>query len=309
MDKRREHLSFVGLGQMGRPMALNLLQAVISETELCVYDQQTERLAPLLAQGARSVEHLGSVVTPGGIVFTMVPDDRALLQITLGEGGILKQLGSGGIHVSLSTVSPQVSTQLARLSHKQGGTYLAATVLGHPDAAARGDVSIYLAGDAAAKTRVRPLLATMGKRLYDLGEVVEQATVTQLACRFLLASVIEAMGEAAALVEVYGLDRERFLHMLVEAPLFSGVVFEDYGPLIGTRDFSDRRVSVKEGLKDIELAIQMGQQKEVDLPYADVVYEHLLAAQEAGRGHEDWSVFSEFARPGAHGGLFDEEPE
>ncbi|HXR65127.1 MAG TPA: hypothetical protein VN729_04350, partial [Ktedonobacteraceae bacterium] len=73
---------------------------------------------------------------------------------------------------------------------------------------------------------------------------------------------------------------------------------------IGRRDFSDARFPVEYGLKDVELAIQVAQHQDLDLPYASVAYEHLLAAQEAGRGHEDWAVLSDFARPRASSGLF-----
>ena len=173
--------------------------------------------------------------------------------------------------------------------------YLVATVLGRPDIAAQGNLSIFLAGDLAAKTRVRPLLASIGKRIYDLGEEVKAATIAKIAYNFLIASAIEAMGEAAALVEGYGLDRERFLHMLVESPLFKGTVYEGYGSMIGTRDFSDQGFPVEYGLKDVALAIQVGQRQDIDLPYASVAHEHLLAAQAAGRGKENWSVLSEFA--------------
>jgi 3-hydroxyisobutyrate dehydrogenase-like beta-hydroxyacid dehydrogenase len=300
MQEKPNYVSFVGLGNMGQPMARHLLQALLGEMDLCVFDQQSERMAPLVAQGARAAAHLENVASRGGIVFTMVPNDQDLLQVALSHDGILRQLGTGGIHVSLSTVSPAVSKQLAKLYRSQGCAYLAATVLGRPDVAEQGNLSIFLAGDLVAKMRVRPLLASMGKRIYDLGDGVEAANVAKIAFNFLIFSAIEAMGEAAALVDAYGLDRERFLHMLIESPLFKGAVYEQYGAaMIGPRDFSDNRFPVALGLKDVELALKAGQQKDLRLPYAEVAHMHLLAAQAAGRGGEDWSVLSEFARPHA----------
>ncbi|HET8845835.1 MAG TPA: NAD(P)-binding domain-containing protein, partial [Ktedonobacteraceae bacterium] len=106
-------LSFVGLGQMGQPMALNLLRTIRRKMQMRVFDAQPERAEALVTHGAQIAEQLSTVASPGGIVFSMVPDDRALLQIALGEGGILKQLGKGGLHVSCSTVSPSVSEHLA----------------------------------------------------------------------------------------------------------------------------------------------------------------------------------------------------
>lgn len=298
MQEKRKDVGFIGLGQMGRPMAQRLLEATLGERNLRVFDQRAERMAPLVEQGAYRAAALGEVARPAGICLTMVATDQELLQVALGEGGVLRQVGAGGIHVSLSTVSPEVSVQLARLYRQQGAAFLVATVLGRPDVAEQGNLSIFLAGDQAAKTRVKPLLASMGNKIYDLGERVEAANVAKIAYNFLIASAIEAMGEAAALVDAYGLDRERFLRMLVESPLFGGTVYEQYGAaMIGPRDFSDSRFPVALGLKDVELALKVGEKRGVSLPSAVVAHDHLLAALAAGRGTEDWSVFSEFARP------------
>jgi 3-hydroxyisobutyrate dehydrogenase-like beta-hydroxyacid dehydrogenase len=113
----KERIGFVGLGQMGQPMALNLLRAGF---ELRVFDLREERLAPLVAQGVEPGASPGEVTEPGGIVLSMVPDDRALLAVALGEGGILSRFGRGGVHLSLSTVSPEVSAQLAKVYQQQG---------------------------------------------------------------------------------------------------------------------------------------------------------------------------------------------
>ena len=120
MQKYQDQLGFVGLGNMGQPMAHHLLQAVLGKMVVRVYDQRTERMASLVAQGAYRAPSLGEVARPGGIVFTMVANDQELLQVALGDGGILHQLGTGGIHVSLSTVSPEVSAQLVKLYRQQG---------------------------------------------------------------------------------------------------------------------------------------------------------------------------------------------
>ena len=286
-----EIIGFVGLGQMGQPMALNLLHAGY---KLRVFDLREERISTLVAQGAQSEASPGEATEPGGIVLSMVPDDRALLQVALGESGILSHIGERGIHLSLSTVSPEVSAQLAKVYRQQGSHYLAATVLGRPEVAAAAQLSIFLSGDPDAKGRVLPLLEVLGMHLYDLGERVEIANAVKLGYHFLIAAAIEAMGEAAALVEQCGADRARFLRMLVESPLFQGAVYEGYGRMIGERDYSDARFPVAMGLKDMELILQAAEHADVSLPSAQVVYEHLLAAQMSGRSNEDWSVLADF---------------
>lgn len=292
----RQGIGFIGLGQMGQPMALNLLKATNNEEEVRVFDLREERVAPLIALGASQAFSLADVARPGGIVFTMVPDDQALLQITLGERGLLSQFGSGGIHLSLSTISPDVARQLAKLYARRGSTFLAATVLGRPDVAQRAALSLLLSGEAAAKTRVKPYLAALASKISDLGERIEAAPIVKIAMNFFIAVSIEAMGEAAALVEGYGFDRARFLQMLVESPLFRGNVFEGYGQMIGARDFSEARFPVGLGLKDTQLAKRAGECIGVDLPSLNAVLKHLLTARNAGRESEDWSVLTEFAR-------------
>ena len=286
-----ERIGFVGLGQMGQPMALNLLQAGY---KLRVFDVRQERMAPLVAQGAEPGASPGEATEPGGIVLSMVPDDRALLAVALGEGGILSRLGRKGIHLSLSTVSPEVSAQLAKVYRQQGSHYLSATVLGRPEVAEEARLSIFLSGDLDAKARVLPLLDALALHLYDLGERVEVANAVKLGYNFLIAAAIEAMGEAAALVEHCGADRAQFLRMLVASPLFTGAVYEAYGRMIGERDYSDARFPVPMGLKDVRLILQAADRVAVPLPYAEIVHEHLLAAQATGRSYEDWSVLAEY---------------
>jgi 3-hydroxyisobutyrate dehydrogenase-like beta-hydroxyacid dehydrogenase len=284
-------IGFVGLGQMGQPMARHLLRAGY---RLRVFDVREERMAPLVALGAEPGTSPGDAAEPGGIVLSMVPDDRALLVVALGEGGILSRLGRGGVHLSLSTVSPEASAQLAKVYRQQGSHYLAATVLGRPELAEAARLSIFFSGDPNAKARVLPLLEALGTHLYDLGERVEIANAVKLGYNFLIAAAIEAMGEAAALVEHFGVDRAQFLRMLVASPLFAGTVYEGYGRMIGERDYSDARFPVPMGLKDVELMLQVADHVALPLPYAEIVYDHLLAARAAGRAHEDWSVLADF---------------
>src|SRR5215472_4976666 len=107
------------------------------------------------------------------------------------------------------------------------------------------------------KKRVRPLLAIMSKRLSDLGKQIDLATVVTVAAMVLVASTIESIGEMTTLVEAYGIDRERFLHLLAQSPLFGRTTFEEHARRIGPRAFGDARFSVSSGLKEVEMAIQL----------------------------------------------------
>ncbi len=285
-------IGFVGLGQMGQPMALNVLKAGF---ELRVFDIREERARPLVVNGAYQALRLGDVGGPGGIVLTMVPDDNALLDVALGEDGIMTRLGKGGIHLSCSTVSPEVSEQLAALYEEQGSHYLTANVLGRPDVAAAAGLSIYLSGHPDAKQRVMPLLRALGRHIYDVGENVALANAIKLGANFLILAALVAMGEAAAFVEGHGLDRALFLRSMAESPLFGGAVYEGYGRMIGEQDYVDVNFPVPMGLKDTHLILEAAERIGLTMPVAELALQHLLAAQASGRSTESWAVLAEFA--------------
>jgi 3-hydroxyisobutyrate dehydrogenase-like beta-hydroxyacid dehydrogenase len=284
-------IGFVGLGQMGQPMALNLLKAGF---DIRVFDIREERLAPLVELGACRAFRLGEVAEPGGIVLTMVPENSALLDVALGEDGIMRRLGKGGIHLSCSTVSPEVSEQLATLYAEQGSHYLTATVSGRPDVAAAAGLSIYLSGHPDAKGRVLPLLRVLGKHIYDVGGNVALANAVKLGANFLILAALVAMGTAADFVTRQGGDRELFLRMMAESPLFGGAVYEGYGRMIGQQDYSEAHFPVLMGIKDASLVILAAERISLPMPIARLAYEALLAAQQAGRSLEDWSVLADY---------------
>jgi 3-hydroxyisobutyrate dehydrogenase-like beta-hydroxyacid dehydrogenase len=287
-----ESIGFVGLGNMGQPMALNLLKAGY---DLTVYDIDERRITPFTTLGASQAFRLRDAVSPGGIVVTMVPTDSALLEVTLGDGGLLQGLCPGGIHLSLSTVSPEVSEQLAALYAERGGTFLGGTVLGRPDVAAQAALSIYLSGRAAAKERVLPLLQVLGRHVYDLGEEVAAANVVKLGANFLILAALVAMGEAAAFVEGHGVDRKQFLCSMADSPLFGGAVYAGYGRMIGEQHYADANFPVPMGLKDAHLVLEAAERIGLPMPVAQLALQHLLAAQAGGRASESWAVLAEFA--------------
>src|SRR6516165_8534688 len=137
----RPVIGFVGLGNMGHPMAANLLKAGHS---VRAWDRTSARAAALAARGATSVSRPEEVAEAGILVVSSLSNDRVLEEVVGANHELLRRLGSGGIHVSTSTVAPETSRRLAE-GHKQYGvTYLAAPVLGRPDAAAAARLWIFL---------------------------------------------------------------------------------------------------------------------------------------------------------------------
>src|SRR5581483_11620803 len=174
-----------------------------------VYNRSAERAADLAARGARLARTPREAIEPGGIVITSLADDSAVEAVSLGEAGIIKAL-AGGVHLSTSTISPAFAARLAERHRAAGAGYLGSPVFGRPPAAESGKLWIALSGSTAAKERARPILAALGQGVVDFGERPEAANVVKVAGNFMIASAIETMSEAFALVAKHGIEQRTF---------------------------------------------------------------------------------------------------
>lgn len=283
-----ESIGFIGVGNMGQPMARNLLKAGF---RLRVYNRNASKAAPLVAQGAQQVSHPGDVVEPGGIVITMVANDDALESVVLGEEGFLKRLGPGGIHLSMSTISPATARKLADLHTKQGSMYVAAPVFGRPDAAAAQKLWICVSGPQAAKERVQPILNALGQGVFDFGEEPGAANVVKLAGNFLIVAAMEAMAEALTLAEKNGLDRSRVIDMLAQTS-FACPIYQNYGTVIAQKRYTPAGFHLSLGFKDVGLVLQIADDVKMPMPFASLLHDRLIASIARGRGDMDWSALA-----------------
>lgn len=283
-----EVIGYIGLGNMGFPMADNLLQAGYP---LRVYNRSVQKAEPLIARGAKSVARPADAAEPGGIVITMLSDDRALEDVTRGEGGILEQVGPDSIHVSMSTVSPATACRLAEQHARRGAAYLAAPVFGRPDAAAARKLWICLSGSGKAKERVRPVLNALGQGLFDFGEEPGAANVVKLAGNFLLASAIEALAESLTLAEKNGVDRAKLVAMLGQT-LFACPAYQTYGAAMAQERYQPPGFTLSLGLKDIDLVLQTAAGSTMPMPLASLLHDRFMAAVAKGRGSFDWAAIA-----------------
>lgn len=281
-----QHIGFIGLGHMGQPIAARLLD---EGYRLKVYNRTAEKAAALVERGASHASTPAQAVTPDGLVITMLADDRALEDVVYGPEGILERLGSGGIHLALSTVSPALARQLAVGHGERGAAYVAAPVFGRPDAAAAGKLWVVLGGDEEAKQRVREVLPAFSQGSYDYGEDPGAANIVKLAGNFLIAAAMEAMAEAFTLAEKNGVDRVQLATMLGET-LFGCPIYRNYGKAIAEQRYEPPGFNVELGLKDVDLARRMADLGQVPMPLAAVLHDRLLALVANGHGALDWSA-------------------
>lgn len=283
-------VGFVGLGSMGQPMARNLLRA---GHRVRAWNRRRTRAEALAGDGAAVAASPAEAAQPG-VVVTMVADDRALDAVTFGPDGILTGLPRGGVHVSMSTVGTDTVERLSRAHDEAGRILVSAPVFGRPDAAAAAKLFIVAAGREDAVTRARPLLDAMGQRVFVLGVEPQHANLVKLAGNFLITAAIEAFAEAAAVVGKAGVDRARFLEVLVET-LFGAPVYRNYGPIVLEERFSPPGFALPLGVKDNRLLLQAGERLAVPLPIASLVRDRMLAAMARGYGDLDWSAFARIA--------------
>jgi 3-hydroxyisobutyrate dehydrogenase-like beta-hydroxyacid dehydrogenase len=277
-------VAMIGLGMMGAGMAGRLIDAGL---DVAVYNRTQSATDALVARGARRATTPEDAVEQGGIAITMLANDEALQQVTTGENGFSEKLGRGGVHISMSTISPSLAKTLSETHTSLGSLYLGAPVFGRPEAAAAGKLWIALAGAAEAKARVKPLLACMSQGVYDLGDKPELANVAKISGNFLISAAIEAMAESFALISKNGGDAHAF-HALISETLFACPIYKNYGGSILAANFTPPGFKLELGAKDIGLVMANGAQTHTPMPIASLLNERFLAGLAKGRGNLDW---------------------
>ncbi len=281
------NIGFIGLGNMGSAIAGRLLEAGHA---LRVWNRSPEparRLAERGAQIAASAEE----AFRGEVVFSMLSDDQVTRGVLVDSGVIARaQAGATRIHVNLATLSAALADELAERHLERGIGYVAAPVLGRPDVAAAGKLTVLAAGPRQTVDAVQPLLdGTVGQKVWRFGERASTANVVKLAVNFLLAAAIESMGEAAALTAGYGVEA-RELFELIGQSLFPGPVYQGYGRLIAEGRFEPAGFKARLGLKDVRLALAAAEAVTTPMPVGSVIRDSMLEALAHGEGEKEFGV-------------------
>jgi 3-hydroxyisobutyrate dehydrogenase-like beta-hydroxyacid dehydrogenase len=281
-----ESVAFIGLGHMGAPMARNLLRGAFAVT---VFNRSRAPAVALAEAGANVAASPSAAVVPGGVVMTMVSNDAALEAVALGDAGFADRLGEGGLHISMSTVSPQVSRRLAQEHARRGSLFLAAPVFGRPQAAQAKMLWICQSGAAEAKARAKPMLEALGQGIHDFGDDPGAANVVKLSGNFLILSAIGALAEALVLGEKNGIDRQALIAFLGQT-IFACPIYQNYGRILAERAYESAGFKLELGMKDIRLVRDVAEDAVVPMPIADLLHARLLSSLAKGRGNLDWTA-------------------
>ena len=280
-------LGFVGLGRMGTAMAGNLLKA---GHEVTVYNRTPDKARALEALGARVATRVADACR-GAAVISMLANDEAVHSVVYDGGGVLASAGSGAVHVSMSTISVGLSAQLATAHAAAGQRFVAAPVFGRPEAAAAAQLFIVAAGVRAAVDDCAPLFDAMGQKVFYLGAESSAANLVKLSGNFLIACVIESLGEAIALIGKAGIDERTYLDVLTST-LFNVPLYKLYGGLIVDQKFEPPGFAAPLGLKDIRLALAAAEELRVPMPLASLLRDRFLALLARGGEALDWSAIA-----------------
>ena len=283
-------VGFIGLGHMGSGMAENLIKA---GHEVTVYNRTRDKEQTLLDRGAVSAIRIADACR-GVAVFSMLADDRAVEGVVYGDQGILAHLPKGAIHISSSTISVALSERLTADHAAAGQQFIAAPVFGRPDMAAVGQLFVVAAGASEAIERATPLLQAIGQKIFVVSDMPKAANLVKLSGNFLLASVIESLGEAMALVGKAGLDRRQYLNFLTST-MFDVPVYKTYGGLIANRKFEPAAFGAPLGHKDIRLALAAAEDLRVPMPLASLLHDRFLTLLAHGGDNLDWSAIGQLA--------------
>ncbi len=283
-------IGFIGLGNMGAAMAANLIK---SGKDVTVYNRTASKSEPLVALGAHAATTVKEACR-GDVVLTMMADDHAVEEAALGTQGIVASLAKGALHISCSTISVALSERLTESHAKAGQRYIAAPVFGRPEAAAAKMLFIATAGPNDAIETAQPLLDAMGQKTFVLGSKPSSANLVKLSGNFLIAVVIESLGEAVALVTKGGVDRHAYLDLLTST-LFNAPVYKVYGNLIANEKFEPAGFAAPLGFKDVRLALAAAEDLRVPLPLGSLLRDRFLRLLAEGGDQLDWSAISMLA--------------
>lgn len=275
-------IGWIGLGKMGAPMAANLQTEGFDVT---VYNRSVGPAQPFLDRGAKLASSLKEMAQSCDVIVSMISDDAALRSVTIEPGGLFEDARPGLIYVDMSTVSPGVSDQVARVADAKSIQYLRAPVSGSTATAAARALTILVSGPEDVFQKCLPIFEAMGKKTYYLGQS-EQSRYLKIAINMMLGVMSAMLAEALVLGERGGVDWEQmidvFNNSVIASPLLSYKT-----EMLKKRDFTPMFTS-SQMAKDFDLALEAGRTGNLPLPLAAVSRQFVSALISSGRGGLDF---------------------
>jgi 3-hydroxyisobutyrate dehydrogenase-like beta-hydroxyacid dehydrogenase len=280
-------IGLIGLGRMGRGMAGRLLD---SGYPLTVWNR-SHAVAETFRQRGAMVAERPDALLDTDVVITMLADDAAVEAVWIASG-LMHKVPASALHLNMASVSLGMGRRLSEMHRAIGTPYVSAPVFGRPAAAATGQLDIVAAGAKTAIARCAPLFEVLGRRWFNAGEEPHCANIVKIARNFLLGAIIESLGEAFALVQKSGVDPAAFLEIITSTSM-NAPAYKNYGRLILEKP-EPATFTLKLGMKDVELALEAGNDTGVPLPLGELLRKQHLAAIASGYGDKEWASLGNY---------------
>ncbi len=286
------NIGFVGLGAMGAGIVPRLMAAGHTVTG---WNRSQDKAEPLIKSGMRWADSPRAAANGAEIVFSIVTDAAAVQAVALGDDGIIAGLRPGGIYIDMSTIAPDASRAVSAVFAKQGLAMLDAPISGSPVTLKQGNASLMVAGDKAAFERVEPVLRAIGPKVTYIG-ASGLAVQMKIAVNLLLMVEVIAFGEAVALAEKGGVERETAVDAVLKSVAASPVlgyrgpfILEGKMPAVPLADVTLQQ-------KDMLLALELGRRLGSPVPLAAAANEMMNACRGLGIDHRDFVTAHEVYR-------------
>jgi 3-hydroxyisobutyrate dehydrogenase-like beta-hydroxyacid dehydrogenase len=282
-------IGFIGLGNLGTPIAENLLE---HHNGMMVYNRTRSKTKPLEEKGATVCNSINELASACDIVFTMVSNDAAIEEVTNGEDGLAKNLKEDGVHVSMSTILPVTSDALFKTHQQYKNHYIACPVSGRPEAARAKKLNFMVSGDDKIVDIVRPLLNDAGGvGVWEYGSAPGNANAAKLCTNFMIFSAVQTTAEAINLAKKSGIDQNAFMNMLTSTILNCGI-YINYGNLVLKEAFQPASFSLELGLKDLNLVMQQAETTNSKMFIGELLQQQLQQLFDKGYGDYDASAIA-----------------
>jgi len=288
-------IGLVGAGPMGLAIGQSLLRALAPQGHrITVYNRTPDKAAPLVEAGARLAK-TPAEAAGGDVVLSIVADDAAVSALTLSADGILAGLKQSAVHVGMSTVTVDLAERLDAAHQAAAKRYVAAPVMGRPQAAAAREIFIAAAGRPDDIARAKPVFDAIAKGVFVIGERPVQASLIKLGINYLVHNVVEALAEFFALMEKGHVSPEIARDFLIGTS-FNAPIYQRVSTLLLAKKFPPGSASARLALKDNRAIIAAGEKLGAPLPFASIVHDRLVALIAQGDGQIDYTAISLLVR-------------
>ena len=287
----RKRVGFIGLGHMGSAMVRRLIDAGYDVT---VWSRSAAHVDEAVSRGATRADSPADAIATGH-VFSMLANEDVVRAVL--PAGLLSEAPAGFIHVNHATISARAAEEFAAHAAAGGYGYVAAPVIGRPNAAAAGALTILAAGTPEAVEASMPMFAVMGRRTWPYGPVAASANLAKIAVNYLIVHALQALAESITLLERAGLDTGQFVQMINDS-IFPGPVYGGYGDAIARGSYTPPGFTTVLGRKDLLLALDAAAEAGVGLPSGPVLQDIFETTVSEIGEDLDWAAIAEITRRG-----------